>query len=74
MTQKNHNLLLKKKELKKEKDRERERERERERQQRERSVRAVFGVCIKLISDGEESDKFVCKVYLPAEARKSKFH
>ena len=68
MTQKNHNLLLKKKELKKEKDR------ERERQQRERSVRAVFGVCIKLISDGEESDKFVCKVYLPAEARKSKFH
>jgi hypothetical protein len=68
VTQKNHNLLLKKKELKKEKDR------ERERQQRERSVRAVFGVCIKLISDGEESDKFVCKVYLPAEARKSKFH
>jgi hypothetical protein len=72
VTQKNHNLLLKKKELKKEKDI--ERERERERQQRERSVRAVFGVCIKLISDGEESDKFVCKVYLPAEARKSKFH
>jgi hypothetical protein len=68
VTQKNHNLLLKKKELKKEKDR------ERERQQRERSVRAVFGVCIKLISDCEESDKFVCKVYLPAEARKSKFH
>jgi hypothetical protein len=71
VTQKNHNLLLKNKEIKKEKDR--ERERERDNKGREAFV-LFFGVCNKLISDGEESDKFVCKVYLPAEARKSKFH